>query len=78
MANLLEKHPENIVGKYYIDEECIDCELCNDIAPDLFFESPEKGYHYVGKQPESESEIGLVIEAIESCPTEAIGDDGLD
>jgi len=78
MANSLEKQSENIAGKYYVDEECIDCELCSDIAPEFFFESPEKGYHYVGKQPESESEIELVTEAIESCPTEAIGDDGLD
>jgi len=78
MANFLEKLPENLQGKYYVDEECIDCELCHDIAPDNFFEQTEKGYHYIGKQPETETEIGLVEEAIESCPTEAIGDDGLD
>ena len=28
MAEIEEKWPENILGKFYVDEQCIDCDLC--------------------------------------------------
>ncbi len=34
------------------------------------------GYEYVCKQPESKSEKGLLAEAIDLCPSDAIKDNG--
>ena len=74
MADVRDRLPENTPGAYYITEECIDCDLCSEILPEVFFEV--EGRHFVGKQPEKAAEVTLVEEAIDSCPTEAIGDDG--
>ena len=68
--------PENAPGKYYVDDQCIDCDACRETAPDLFDRSEEKGYSYVKKQPATEAEEDLCREAIDGCPTEAIGEDG--
>ena len=76
MAEIEEKWPENILGKFYVDEQCIDCDLCRETAPDFFMRNDEGGYSYVYKQPESEEAVNLCIEALEGCPVEAIGDDG--
>lgn len=69
--------PDNVSGKYYVDEECIDCNLCSEIAPDNFRVNEEDGHDYVYKQPTTSEEEELCAEAMESCPVEAIGDDGL-
>ncbi|PCI25305.1 MAG: ferredoxin [SAR324 cluster bacterium] len=76
MATTKGKLPENIPGQFYVDEECIDCNLCEEIAPNNFLGNPEEGYHYVIKQPSTKEEEELVRDALDSCPTEAIGDDG--
>lgn len=78
MADLEDKNPESIAGKYYVDSQCIDCDLCRETAPDNFQRSDDEGYSYVYKQPENEEEEALCVEALEGCPVEAIGDDGGD
>ncbi len=76
MADKEEKWAENVEGKFYVDEQCIDCDLCRETAPDNFTAEEDGGYSYVFKQPENEEELELCIEAMEGCPVEAIGDDG--
>lgn len=68
--------PENQPGKFYVDDQCIDCDLCRDMAPDFFARSDEGGYSYVKKQPTTQEEIDQCTEALEGCPVDAIGDDG--
>jgi ferredoxin len=70
------KLPENEPGRYYVDSQCIDCDICRDIAPDNFTREADQGYSFVYKQPESGSEENLCREAMEACPVEAIGDNG--
>ena len=70
------KWPENVAGKFYVDDQCIDCDLCREIAPDFFTRNDEDGYSYVYRQPSDEGEIDACMEALEGCPVEAIGDDG--
>jgi ferredoxin len=65
--------PQNINGKYFVDSSCIDCDTCRCISSVHFRRSPEAGYSYVCKQPESADEIDLVEEAIQCCPVGAIG-----
>tara|TARA_R110002096_G_scaffold122929_8_gene266143 strand:+ start:10080 stop:10313 length:234 start_codon:yes stop_codon:yes gene_type:complete len=76
MADTENKQPENVTGEYYVDDQCIDCDLCRETAPDNFKRSDDAGYSYVYKQPENDEERALCEEALEGCPVEAIGDDG--
>jgi ferredoxin len=76
MASNSDKWPENVPGKYYVDDQCIDCDLCRETAPDIFKREESGGYTYVARQPETQKEIALCVEALESCPVNAIGDDG--
>ena len=36
MADRDNKFEDNVEGQYYVDEECIDCNLCREIAPSNF------------------------------------------
>ncbi len=76
MAVKENKVPENLPGKFYVDDQCIDCDLCRDMAPTYFARSDEGGYSYVKKQPTTEGEAQECTEAMEGCPVNAIGDDG--
>ena len=76
MANKADKQPENVAGRYYVDTECIDCDVCRDTAPGNFTRQDDSGYSYVYKQPENPEEEDQCKEAMESCPVEAIGCDG--
>jgi ferredoxin len=76
MADIEDKNPENVEGKFYVDEQCIDCDLCRETAPDNFEREEDEGYSYVYKQPENDEEFELCMEALEGCPVQAIGDDG--
>ena len=76
MADKEEKWAENVEGAFYVDEQCIDCDLCRETAPANFTSENDGGYSYVYKQPESDEELELCVEAMESCPVDAIGNDG--
>ena len=76
MADVANKYPENVSGKYYVDNQCIDCDLCRETAPDNFKRNEDGGYSFVYKQPETPEEEARCKEAKEGCPVEAIGDNG--
>lgn len=76
MADVGNKYSENVPGQYFVDHQCIDCDLCRETAPANFTRSDEGGYSYVYKQPEGEHELKLCKEAMEGCPVEAIGNLG--
>ena len=76
MADKTNKFDENIAGKYYVDKECIACDACVMAAPDHFGMDEDDGHAFVTKQPQGDEENEACVEALESCPVEAIGDDG--
>lgn len=76
MATKTKKHVGNILGKFYVDTECIDCDLCRETAPNNFRRNDDGGYSFVFKQPETPGEEDQCREAMEGCPVEAIGEDG--
>jgi ferredoxin len=76
MALKVNKNDGNVPGKFYVDDQCIDCDLCREICPACFKRDEIGGYSIISKQPEGEDEIALCEEAIESCPVHAIGNDG--
>ena len=76
MADTANRYPENIAGAYYVDNQCIDCDLCRETAPASFKRNDDGGYSFVYKQPETAEEQKLAKEAMEGCPVEAIGSNG--
>jgi ferredoxin len=76
MAEIRDKLPENVRGKFYVDNQCIDCDVCRDTSPKNFTRNDENGYSFVYHQPATPEEQALCEEARDACPVEAIGDDG--
>jgi len=76
MADPRDKLAENVSGKFYVDSQCIDCDVCRVTAPNNFRRDEAKGYSHVFRQPENAEEQAQCEEAMDSCPVEAIGDDG--
>ena len=76
MADPSDKVEGSVPGKFYVDASCIDCDVCRTTAPENFEANEDEGFSYVCKQPENDDELAQVEEAMESCPVEAIGDDG--
>ena len=76
MADAANKYPEKVPGKFYVDEQCIDCDLCRETAPANFKPNDGGGHSYVYKQAENPEEEALCKEAMEGYPVEAIGNDG--
>ena len=76
MADKANKYPDNAGGAFFVDTQCIDCDLCRQTAPSNFDRNPSGGYSFVKKQPATPEEEALCKEAKEGCPVEAIGSDG--
>ena len=43
MATLTDRLPTNIIGSYYVDCTCIDCDQCRAMAPDFFGRNADEG-----------------------------------
>ena len=76
MADAANKYSQSADGAYYVDDQCIDCDLCRETAPANFKRHDDGGHSYLYKQPENDEEIKLCEEALTGCPVEAIGRDG--
>jgi ferredoxin len=76
VAEKKDRYPDNALGKFYVDSQCIDCDVCRVTAPDNFKREEDKGYSYVFHQPENPQQESQCQEAKDSCPVEAIGSDG--
>ncbi len=71
MANPKNAYPENAPGDFFVDDTCIDCDLCRQIAPSVFKE--EWDHSVVSHQPESAIEAHRAAMALVACPTGSIG-----
>jgi ferredoxin len=76
MADRANKLAENVPGKFYVDDQCIDCDACRETAPRFFRRNDDRGYSYVYAQPTTPEEVASCQEALQGCPVEAIGEDG--
>ncbi len=76
MADIANRYGENVPRKFHVDNQCIDCDLCRETAPDNFTRNDDGGYSYVFKQPATPEEEARCKEAMEGCPVEAIGNNG--
>jgi len=76
MAVFANRYPQNVPGKYYIDDQCTDCDLCRESAPNNMRRNDEDGHSYVFHQPTTPEEIAGCEMGVAGCPTEAVGNDG--
>jgi len=74
MADLEQRWPTNVDGRFFVDRECIDCDLCRSTAPRNFARSDDGGHSFVSRQPQSEQELRDCEQAMNDCPVDAIGD----
>lgn len=58
--------------KIIITSDCVTCGLCRDIAPEIFRMNDMIDIAEVIRNPETEEEISRTMEAIASCPENAI------
>ncbi len=75
MANISERLPLNIAGRFFVDSSCIDCDQCRTEAPEFFARDTDGGTSYVHRQPVTPEEIERVQEAVANCATASIGDE---
>jgi ferredoxin len=75
MADATQKHSANAAGSWYVDTNCIGCELCVQTAPDNF-KMDDDSQAFVSAQPADDAQLSACRESLEGCPVEAIGDDG--
>jgi glyoxylase-like metal-dependent hydrolase (beta-lactamase superfamily II)/ferredoxin len=71
MANIEQKRKENIVGNFFVDSTCIDCDTCRWMAPEVFADINDQSA--VFHQPENETERVKALQALLACPTASIG-----
>lgn len=71
MANPSKRLPENVPGDFYVDESCIDCDACRQIAPAVFRDHGEQSSVY--RQPRTEADVLGALKAVVACPTASIG-----
>jgi ferredoxin len=76
VADPKDRLPENAAGRWYVDSQCIDCDVCRVTAPANFQRDDGRGYSYVSRQPAGAEEQAACEEARDCCPVEAIGNDG--
>mgnify|MGYP006185675551 CR=1 FL=1 len=68
MADIANRYADNVTGKFFVDNQCIDCDLCRETAPANFKRNDDGGYSFVYNQPTNDDEEKLCKEAKEGCP----------
>lgn len=71
MALLSRRLAENVPGEFYVDNTCIDCDLCRQIAPHTFKDVGEQSAVY--DQPQTPEQEFDALKALVTCPTASIG-----
>ena len=71
MALARLRRSENVVGDFFVDSSCIDCDLCRQIAPDVFVQAGDQAA--VHAQPVDDRTEFAALKALVTCPTGSIG-----
>ena len=71
MADRRRSVAENVPGDFFVDETCIDCDACRQLAPEVFADAGE--HSFVCAQPQTSEAIRSASRALLACPTGSIG-----
>lgn len=81
MADKSLRNPDNVPGRWYVDDTCTPCHTCMDIAgpgtahPLMKYNADETKVLF-SMQPSGPDQEEAAQEALDLCPTQAIGNDG--
>jgi glyoxylase-like metal-dependent hydrolase (beta-lactamase superfamily II)/ferredoxin len=71
VASRTQAYSENVPGPWFVDDRCIDCDVCRQLATSIFQAADD--HSFVGRQPATPAEQRDALRALLSCPTGAIG-----
>nr|MDA8029380.1 ferredoxin [Nitrospiraceae bacterium] len=71
MAKIANRLSSNVPGEFFVDSGCIDCGVCQRMAPGTFDDAGEMAR--VFRQPEDRAAFDRALGALVSCPVSAIG-----
>jgi glyoxylase-like metal-dependent hydrolase (beta-lactamase superfamily II)/ferredoxin len=71
MAQVERRLAQNVEGDFFVDDSCIDCDACRQIAPETFRDHGDQSS--VGHQPDGPEAIHRALMALVACPTASIG-----
>lgn len=63
--------PGNMEGDFYVNSACVDCDICRQLAPNIF--AAREGLSVVAHQPRTRADRRRAFHVLLSCPTGAIG-----
>ena len=71
MADQKKRLDSNVVGDFYVDATCINCDTCRQLAPTSFEEVGD--FSAVTRQPADERQLHQAYQALLACPVGSIG-----
>ena len=71
MADQKKRLDSNVVGDFYVDGTCINCDTCRQLAPTSFEEVGD--FSAVTRQPADERQMHQAYQALLACPVGSIG-----
>lgn len=71
MADPKRAYPGNAAGEFFVDDRCIDCDQCRELAPAVFGDGD--GHALVVRQPSDDAQRRRAGMAVLTCPVGAIG-----
>jgi glyoxylase-like metal-dependent hydrolase (beta-lactamase superfamily II)/ferredoxin len=71
MADINRRLKGNVRGDFFVDNSCIDCDACRQIAPETFAEHDYQSVVY--RQPITPASLHRALMALVACPTGSIG-----
>jgi glyoxylase-like metal-dependent hydrolase (beta-lactamase superfamily II)/ferredoxin len=71
MADPKRAVPENVAGDFFVDNTCINCDTCRQLAPHTFLDAGETSC--VQAQPVTADQQREALRALLACPTASIG-----
>jgi glyoxylase-like metal-dependent hydrolase (beta-lactamase superfamily II)/ferredoxin len=71
MASFARRLTQNVDGDFFVDDSCIDCDACRQIAPATFRDHGDQSSVY--RQPTTAEETRLALMSLVACPTSSIG-----
>lgn len=71
MADINNIREGNVAGEIFVDNTCIDCDVCRWMAPAIFQRDNQASI--VFRQPESDFDRNKALQAMYACPTDSIG-----
>ncbi len=75
MADPTRRHPRNAPGPWFVSLECISCDACTDISPEVFDRDENRKAFVRAWLPQDPEAERLFQFALESCPVEAVGEE---